>query len=195
MSAVRHFSYFSRLLHWVMALLIVAMLFVGVGMVSTVSVWHDRLISVHRPLGVAILLLAIIRLLNRFTHPAPALPADVPGWQRLGGKISHVLLYMLMFAMPLIGWAMLSAAAYPIVLIGPFHLPRIAPHDVVWHTWLQLAHMWLAQVFFAVILLHLAAALFHGLIRRDGVLQSMAAWRIDRSSGHDATSVSDNDSR
>jgi cytochrome b561 len=79
-----------------------------------------------------------------------------------------------MFAMPLLGWAMLSAAAYPVVLLGGVHLPQILPQSDALHTRLWNAHFYLAYVFFAVILAHLAAALFHLLIRRDGVFDSMA---------------------
>jgi cytochrome b561 len=76
--------------------------------------------------------------------------------------------------MPLIGWAMLSAAGYPVTLIGALHLPPIAPHDVALFALLRALHTWLAFALFATVLLHLAAALLHGLILRDGVWGSMA---------------------
>jgi len=73
-----------------------------------------------------------------------------------------------MIGMPLIGWAMLSAAAYPVVLFGSVHLPAILPQSDSLHTLLWNAHFYLAFVFFALILLHVAAGLFHALVRRDG---------------------------
>lgn len=172
--AQTHFSGLARLLHWSMAVLIVAMLFVGVGMVATVSRLHNSLIALHRPLGIALLALVIVRIVVRLTRGTPAMPADMPEWQRVSAHASHVLLYALMIAMPLIGWAMLSAAGDPVVLVGALHLPAIAPHSVALYAFLRAAHTWLAMLLFATVLLHLGAALFHGLIRRDGVLESMA---------------------
>ncbi|WP_322071115.1 cytochrome b [Paraburkholderia bannensis] len=172
--AQAHFSGLARLLHWSMAVLIVAMLFVGVGMVATVSRFHNSLIALHRPLGIALLVLVIVRLVVRLTRGAPAMPTDLPGWQRVAAHASHLVLYALMIAMPLIGWAMLSAAGYPVVLAGAVHLPAIAPHSVALYALLRSAHTWFAMLLFATVLLHLGAALFHGLIRRDGVLESMA---------------------
>lgn len=177
MSAPREgFGTVARVLHWLMAALVLAMLFIGVGMVTTVSGRYALLVGIHKPLGIAILLLVLLRLGNRLRRPAPALPADMPGWQRLAAKGSHILLYALMAAMPLLGWAMLSAGAYPIVLYGPIHLPPIAPHDAPLYALLHGAHVVLAYLLFATFLTHLGAALFHALIRRDGVFASMAPW-------------------
>jgi cytochrome b561 len=169
-----HFSPFARLLHWTMAPLIIAMLFIGVGMVATVSRAHNTLIAIHRPLGIALLLLVVLRVGVRLTRGSPPLPDDMPTPQRLAAKASHLVLYVLMAAMPLIGWAMLSAAGYPVTLYGPLHLPPIAPHNVELFALLRALHTWFAFALFATVLLHLAAALFHGLIRRDGVFSSMA---------------------
>ncbi len=173
-SPSQRFTVGQRTLHWAMAAAILAMLFIGVGMVSTVSPRYWTLVSIHKPLGVVILLLAVLRLALRTRSGAPPLPDDLPLLQAAGAKLSHLLLYTLMIAMPLIGWAMLSAGGYPIVLYGPIHLPAIAPHDDGLHALLRTAHTWLAFLLFATILLHVAAALFHGLVRRDGVFSSMA---------------------
>lgn len=169
-----HFSPLARLLHWTMAPLIIAMLFIGVGMVATVSSAHNTLIAIHRPLGIALLLLVVLRAGVRLTRGSPPLPDDMPTPQRFAAKASHLVLYVLMAAMPLIGWAMLSAAGYPVTLYGPLHLPPIAPHNVELFALLRALHTWFAFALFATVLLHLAAALFHGLIRRDGVFSSMA---------------------
>jgi cytochrome b561 len=75
----------------------------------------------------------------------------------------------LLIAMPLIGWSMLSAGGYPIVLYGSIHLPKIMPHNDELYAFLRSAHTILALLFFATILLHVGAALFHALIRQDGV--------------------------
>ena len=94
------FTMFSRILHWTMAVMILAMLFIGVGMVALLSDYH-RLVSIHKPLGILILVLVAIRLVNRLLNPAPSLPEGMPAWQRFVAHASHVVLYALMFALPL----------------------------------------------------------------------------------------------
>src|ERR1700730_2143428 len=176
MSTQARFPAVSRLLHWLMALMIVAMLFIGVGMPASLSPRYELLVSIHRPLGIAIFVLCLVRIVNRFINPPPALPDTVPSLQRFVSKSSHVLLYALMFIMPLVGWGMLSAARYPIVLFGSLRLPPILPHDPMLYASLRQLHTDLAYLLIAVFLVHLGAALLHGLIRRDGVFESMASW-------------------
>lgn len=163
----------ARLLHWTMAVLILAMLFIGVGMVSTVAEKHQWLLAIHKPLGVAILVLAIVRLAVRWRYPPPPLPAELPALQKLAAYASHWLLYALMIAMPLIGWAMLSAGGYPVMLSSTLRLPAILPENALVFAWLRSAHGVLAYLLFFTFLAHMGAALYHGLIRRDGVLRSM----------------------
>ncbi len=163
----------ARILHWLMAAMIVTMLFVGVGMVASVSERHDWLVRLHKPLGVAILLLAVVRLAVRMRHPPPPLPAELPEMQKLAAHISHWLLYALMFALPLVGWAMLSAGGYPVMLSRSMRLPAIFPADAVAFAVLRHLHAWLAGVLLVVFVGHVGAALYHGLVRRDGVLGSM----------------------
>lgn len=170
---VERFPLSSRILHWAMALLILAMLFIGIGMVSTTSGRYHDLLSIHRTVGILILVLVVIRLANRLTKGTPALPADLPQWQRFAAKASHWVLYGLMFSLPLVGWAMQSAAGYPILIFGSIALPPILPTDTAVYATLRTLHTVLAIALFATFLAHLGAALFHWLIRRDGVLQSM----------------------
>ena len=176
MIEVHHrFTALQRLLHWLMAVCILAMLFIGVGMVSTVAPKYLPLITIHKSLGAAILILALIRLIVRLYDGTPPLPADLPAPMKFAALLSHYALYGLMIVMPLLGWAMLSAAAYPVVLYGGIRLPSLLPQSDGLHTLLWNAHYYLAFIFFAVVLLHVAAALFHALVRRDGVFESMAS--------------------
>jgi cytochrome b561 len=168
------FAPLQRLLHWLMAICILTMLFIGVGMVSTIMPKYVPLLSIHKSLGIAILVLALIRLAVRLRYGAPPLPADLPEPMKLAAYLSHYALYALMIAMPLIGWAMLSAGAYPIVVFGRVWLPAILPQSDSLHTLLWDAHFYLAFAFFALVLMHVAAALFHALVRQDGVFDSMA---------------------
>jgi cytochrome b561 len=166
----------QRALHWIMAICILSMLFIGVGMVSTVKPDYLKLVSIHKPLGVVILVLALIRVVVRLVRGAPPLPADMPVPMKLAAYLSHLAFYALMIALPLLGYGMLSAADYPVVVFG-VRLPSLLPHSNELHTLLWNAHRFLALCFFALIVVHLAAALFHALIRRDGVFQAMAPWR------------------
>ena len=172
----KRFTPLQRLLHWVMAICLLAMLFIGVGMVSTIMPKYLGLVSIHKSLGIAILVLALIRLAVRLRYGAPALPAGLPAPMKLAAHLSHYAFYLLMIGMPLIGWGMLSAAAYPVVVFGSVRLPSILPHSNGLHTLLWNAHRALALCFFALIMLHLAAALLHALVRRDGVFEAMASW-------------------
>lgn len=167
------FPLLSRLLHWSMAILVLAMLFIGIGMVSTTSPRYYELVSVHKTIGIVILALVAIRLINRLINPPPPLPRDLPNWQAMMAKASHIVLYALMIALPLVGWSMLSAGGYPIVIFGSIDLPAILPHDLALFAVLRTMHTVLAIALFVTFLAHLGAALFHGFIRRDGVLKSI----------------------
>ena len=171
---LQRFTPLQRLLHWLMAACILAMLFIGVGFESTVMPKYLALVAIHKSLGFVVLVLALIRLAVRLLYGAPPLPADLPWPMKLGAYLSHYALYALMIGMPLLGWAMLSAAAYPVVVFGGLQLPAILPQSDRLHTLLWDAHLALAFAFFALILLHVAAALFHALVRRDGVFEAMA---------------------
>jgi len=172
------FTAVQRLLHWVMAVCILAMLLIGVGMESTVMPKYLTLVAIHKPLGIAILVLALLRLAERLRIGTPPLPLDLPEPMKLAAHLSHYALYILMIGMPLLGWAMLSAAEYPVVLYGSVHLPSIVPQSDSLHALLWDAHYYLAFALFALILMHIAAALFHLLVRRDGVFQQMAPMHL-----------------
>jgi len=167
----------ARLLHWLMAILILAMLFIGVNMVGDLSLRHPTLVELHKATGLALLVLVIVRIGLRLALPHPPLPRDLPAVQRIAAGASHLLLYGLMLAMPLLGWAMLSAGGYP----RPLQLPAIAPHDLQLYAILRQAHGWAGYLLFATVLVHLGAALMHALVRRDGVLRSMWPGPLRRS--------------
>ncbi|WP_158782747.1 cytochrome b [Pantoea sp. BAV 3049] len=177
MKQVTHFHPALRVLHWLMAAAILSMLFIGVAMVATVSSLHGLLVAIHKPLGVAILLLVLVRLWLRFTTATPPLPASIPSVQKALAHLSHWVLYGLMLVQPVIGWAMLSAAGYPVSLGPDFLLPPITPVSNDLYAVLRPLHSWVALLLFAMVMLHLAAALLHGLILRDGVFSSMSGYK------------------
>jgi len=173
------FTLFARILHWTMAAMILAMLFIGVAMVASLADYH-LLVSIHRPLGIAILVLVIIRYVNRRLNPPPQFPASMPRVERFAATTSEMMMYAMMFALPLIGWGMLSAARYPIVLYGPLHLPPILPHSPVLYAVLRKTHTIVAYLFFATFIAHFSAVLIHTLIMRDHLIDRMVPWKVRR---------------
>src|SRR2546421_5987244 len=111
----RQFAAFSRLLHWTMAAMVLTMLCIGVAMVASLANYH-MLVSIHRPLGIAILILVVVRFVNRLLNRPPPFPATMSCAERLAATVTELTMYGLMFVLPLVGWGMLSAAHYPIVL-------------------------------------------------------------------------------
>jgi cytochrome b561 len=120
----------------------------------------------------------VIRFVNRLLNPPPPFPASMARMERLVATASEFLMYGLMFVLPLVGWGMLSAARYPIVLFGSLQLPFILPHDIALYAVLRRTHTILAYLFFFTFLAHFGAILFHTLIVRDGILKRMVPWRI-----------------
>jgi cytochrome b561 len=173
----RQFTALSRLLHWTMAALVLTMLCIGVAMVASLADYHV-LVSIHRPLGISILILVVVRFVNRLLSPLPPFPATMARGERLAATASELTMYALMFVLPLVGWGMLSAARYPIVLHGSLHLPFILPHDPALYAALRKAHTILAYLFFLMFLAHFGAILFHTLIVRDGLMKRMAPWNV-----------------
>ena len=169
------FALQSRILHWLMATMILAMLFIGVAMVASIAD-YSWLVAIHRPLGIAILILAVIRLINRKLTKLPPFPPTMSPLERFLASSSEKLLYGLMLALPMVGWGMLSAGHYPIVMFGSVHLPPILPAHPMLYAVLRTSHTILAYLFFATILAHLGAVLFHTLIVRDRILHRMALW-------------------
>lgn len=167
-----HYDRTARWLHWAMAAMILAMIFIGVGMVASLES-RPWLIDLHRPLGLLVLVLAVLRLWHRWRHPPPALPDSMPALQARVARASHYFLYAMMFAMPLLGWAMSSAGGYLVTLPGGWVLPALASPDPALYTALRIAHGVLGYAFFGLILLHLSGALYHAWVRRDGVFASM----------------------
>jgi cytochrome b561 len=158
-----------------MAAMVIAQLFIGVTMVASLS-YYPLLLAIHRPLGIAILAFAVVRLINRTTHRPPRFLATMSPIERRIATWSEYLLYALLLAQPLVGWAMLSAARRPIVLYGPIHLPGIAPQNISVFAALRLCHTILAFLLFLTFTAHMCAVLFHTLVLRDRMIDRMALW-------------------
>ena len=166
------FTALMRVLHWTMAAMVLTMLGIGVTMVASLADYHS-LVSIHRPLGAGILVLVVIRFVVRRRSPLPPFPQTMSRLECVAASASEYTMYGLMFVLPLVGWGMLSAARYPVVLCGSVRLPFILPHDAMLYATLRRAHTVLAFLLFLAFLAHVGAILFHTLIVRDGMLFRM----------------------
>jgi cytochrome b561 len=136
------------------------------------------LVSIHRPLGILILILVVIRFVNRSFSTLPPFPPTMSAQERLVAHASEILLYALLFVQPLVGWGMLSAARYPIVLWESLHLFPILPHSVMLYAVLRKTHTVLAYLLFFAFVAHFGAVLFHTLILRDRLINRMVPWKV-----------------
>ncbi|MEM8547322.1 MAG: cytochrome b/b6 domain-containing protein [Pseudomonadota bacterium] len=133
------------------------------------------LLANHKSVGMTVLALAIGRLLWRLGNRPPALPAGMPDWQKSVSSLTHILLYGFLFALPVSGWLMSSAASYSVSWFGVFTWPDLVAADRDLRRLLADIHDWLAKGLFALAVLHIAAALKHHVIDKDTVLQRMSS--------------------
>jgi cytochrome b561 len=140
-----------------------------------------KLYNWHKWAGVTILFLSVLRLAWRLTHRPPALPATIergmPPWQLRAYHATHGLMYALFFAVPLAGWAYSSMAGFPIVWFGVLPLPDFVPVDKEFAKTFKPVHAVLAYTLLALVVLHVAAALKHQFVDRDGLLARMRPGR------------------
>jgi cytochrome b561 len=142
-----HFGMAGILLHWSMAFLIVGLAALGLYMVTLPDVGFNTrkimLIVFHKEIGLLVLVLLVARLAWRLTHVLPQLAAHLPDWQKIAARFVHLCFYALMFALPITGWLMSSAAGIPVSFFGLFTLPDFLPHDDYLFQRLIYSHKWL----------------------------------------------------
>ena len=161
-------------LHWLIAFAIVGSFSLGLYMHELpLSPQKLKFYSWHKWAGVTIFLCVVLRLGWRLAHRPPELPAAMPAWQRSVAAATHVLLYLLMFTVPLSGWLMSSAKGFQTVWFGVLPLPDLLQKDADLGDLLQQIHMLLNYCMAALVAAHLGAALKHHFIDRDEVLAHM----------------------
>lgn len=165
--------------HWALAALLAALMALGWWMVRLPDAGYDTvkivLILVHKQLGLAALALAALRLAWRLAQPLPALASSLPLREQVAARFVHLCLYALMFALPLTGWLMSSAAGFSMSFLGIVSLPDQAPVSEPLFRQLAFVHRWLAIGLAALVALHAGAALRHQFVLRDDTLARM--WR------------------
>ncbi|MEP7302448.1 MAG: cytochrome b [Caldimonas sp.] len=166
-------------LHWLVAVLIVAAFLIGLSMVDLpFSPQRFRLFNWHKWLGIAILVLSAARLLWRAGgHPPPPVPAGMPAWQLAAFRGTHLVFYGLFFVVPLLGWAYTSAVGVPVVFLGWLPLPDFVPRDKAFgDEVLKPLHEIASWLLAAVVVVHLGAAFRHHFVERDRLLVRMWPW-------------------
>ena len=162
-------------LHWtIAALVLLVQVPAGITMVSLdPGTAQNVFYNIHKTTGIVIFLLAIVRLGWRSSQPVPALPADLPTWQARTARTTHALLYLVLFAMPITGFLYTALGGFPVPFFGLYDLARLVPENKPVAEGFKLAHLTLQWVLYIVVLLHVAGALQHHLIRKDGILRRM----------------------
>ncbi|MGZ8303268.1 MAG: cytochrome b [Telluria sp.] len=167
------YTYTAILLHWLIALLVVAAFTMGLVMTDIPGLTPTKLryYSWHKWMGVTVLLLAVLRVLWRLGHRAPAYPATMPQWQQAAARGLHGLLYVLIFAVPLSGYFYSLASGVPVVYLGLVELPVLIDANPALKPVLKAVHFWLNMLLAASVAIHVGAALKHQFVDRDGVMR------------------------
>lgn len=167
----------ARWIHWLTALAVLFVIPAGFIMMNMPpGPGQDRLFDLHRSVGTLILALAVLRVAVRIAFGAPPRPPGLPDWQWRIANFTHHLLYALIFVMPLLGWAASSAFGASVSVFGLFTLPNLVPKNEAMSEVYGGAHETLAFLMCALLAAHIGAALYHGFVKRDGVLGRMAPW-------------------
>ncbi len=182
----------SKVLHWVMAILIFGLLGVGTYMTNLeLGLQRLELTQIHKSFGFVVFTLACVRLAWRWLTPAgPVSETSLRPWERRASQFTHIAIYVLMFALPLTGWLMASASPFndadayiyiPNMVFGLFEMPDpISPGDAELTKFFKQAHLYAGYALAALLVLHIAAALKHHFILRDSVLTRMLPFGRDR---------------
>tara|TARA_R110000868_G_scaffold179832_1_gene420283 strand:+ start:716 stop:1249 length:534 start_codon:yes stop_codon:yes gene_type:complete len=167
-----HFGMITILLHWLMAILLIGLLALGVYMVDLpISLQKLKMYGWHKEYGLLALALAMVRIVWRWVNLTPQL--SLPLLEKLAARSVHYAFYFFMFAMPITGWLLTSAAGLPASFFGLFVLPSLISPSDEWLLLFQAIHKWVGYGLIATIILHASAALKHHFINKDDILKRM----------------------
>jgi cytochrome b561 len=165
------------LLHWSMGILIVALAGLGLYMVTLPDAGFNlkkiTLLLYHKEFGMLVLALAVLRLAWRMSNVIPQATKHLPDWQKIAARFVHLSFYALMFALPITGWLMSSAAGFPVSFLKLFTLPDlISKNEYLFQRFIEI-HKWLGYALIFFLLIHSGAALRHHFIFKDDTLRKM----------------------
>jgi len=161
----------ARLIHWVMAIFVLAT--IPVGLVMTQSgldrSLQNTLFIFHKNAGVLLLVLILIRIAYRLSHKPAPLPSDIPAWQIRIAGLSHAWLYALLLMMPIAGYVRVKAGGFPIESLDALGVPSLVPRSDALAEIAKSIHYFGGIAIGVLIAMHIGAALYHGVLRKDGV--------------------------
>jgi len=181
---VARYTRVAVVLHWFIAALIIANVILALSVDSLPDAWTRPVIDTHKSIGITVLGLVLLRVLWRLSHAPPALPSSYPRWERIAAHIGHAVFYVIILALPLTGWmhdsAWKDAASHPMRWFNLFEWPRI-PYILhldpstreSLHTLFGELHTWSGYALYALLALHVGAALKHQFIDKHPELQRM----------------------
>jgi cytochrome b561 len=173
-NTLQTFGVVAKAFHWVMAVLIICLLAIGLTMANMEnSPDRFKLIGWHKEFGIVALFLVCLRLGWKALNVSPMLPDTIGKIAKLGAHLSHTAVYILMFAMPITGWLMSSAAGLPISMFGLFAMPDLIEPDREFGRYMRELHGIFAWTLIGFITLHILAALLHHFYFHDNVLRRM----------------------
>jgi cytochrome b561 len=175
----------SIALHWTIAALILLVQIPAGLTMNRVEpgLLQNILYDTHKMTGLTVFALVVVRLAWRWANPVPELPADLPPWQAAMARITHGLLYLLILAMPVSGFLYTAMGGFPVPLFYLTNLADLVPVNKPVAAVAKAVHLNLIWALLAVVLLHVAGALYHHLVRRDGVLRRMLSSKARLSGG------------
>lgn len=167
-------GHIAQFLHWLIVVLIIVQVILA-NRAEDLPIGPKKIevYAWHKSVGITILGLAIIRLLWRWANPTPTLPGTLKPYERVLANVTHFGLYLLLFAQPLTGWMMTSARGFPVSWFGFWQLPDFVARNQGLYNAMKETHDALALALYAIVFLHVAAALKHHFLLKDDVLRRM----------------------
>lgn len=165
----------ARLLHWLTALLILLLIPVGGLMIQDglPRPLQNTLFIMHKNVGSLVLILVVVRLIYRWRNPPQLAPVELPRLQELAAQLTHVGLYALLLIMPLAGYIRVRAGGFPIEALDALGIPALVPRSEPLAEFAKMVHFYGSYAIAGLVAMHIGAALFHGLIRKDGIFTRM----------------------
>lgn len=176
---MKQYSYRSRVMHLILALIVLGLMGVGMSFNFISKEWENTAYMLHKSFGVIVLFLMFFRIFFILNDGRPALPKTVARWQKILARTIQGMLYILLFLMPLSGWLMASYSGYgvPFFNLTDLSIPGIVPDKQMTSLYVKL-HYYFAWLIGGCLMLHIAGALKHWLYDKDGVFQSM--WNFNQ---------------
>lgn len=164
----------SRTFHWLVVALVLAQVTIALVLPAILpESAADSITAWHLAMGSTILLVMLLRLAWRLTHPAPPAPADLPPALRVLARGTHWAFYLVLILLPLLGWMAANAYGTTPRALGLIPLPRLLAPDQALAERIGSVHRTVAMLLLALIALHVSGALYHALVKRDGVIRRM----------------------